>query len=283
MMGGSYQLFCGDCLDILPSIEAASVDCVISDPIYPEISRPYGRMTEAAWMDMMQQVVMESRRILKPTGSAVFVVQPNSNGLGSMRSWTFDFQAWCCKNWNIIQDVYWWNTSAIPEGQAIQGRLMRPSIKLCVWLGESTCYREQDKILWSESEANIAKRAVSRAGKKYRPSGHAVNEKAISNAAILRGGVTPFNLLPIPNANSTTSAGAYGHGAGTPQPLSDWWTRYICPPGGTVCDPFMGSGTMGLSALKYGCKFIGVERDAGYFDIAKNRIENAQPALFEVA
>lgn len=48
------------------------------------------------------------------------------------------------------------------------------------------------------------------------------------------------------------------------------WTR------GTVCDPFMGSGSTGCAAVAMGRPFIGVELDPGYFDIACRRIEEAQ-------
>jgi site-specific DNA-methyltransferase (adenine-specific) len=53
--------------------------------------------------------------------------------------------------------------------------------------------------------------------------------------------------------------------------------------GQTICDPFMGSGTTGVAALQLGRKFIGIELDPGYFDIACKRIEQAwkQPRLFE--
>jgi len=44
----------------------------------------------------------------------------------------------------------------------------------------------------------------------------------------------------------------------------------------TILDPFMGSGTTGVAAVQMGRKFIGIERDAGYFDIACRRIEQAQ-------
>ncbi len=43
-----------------------------------------------------------------------------------------------------------------------------------------------------------------------------------------------------------------------------------------VCDPFMGSGTTGVAAVQMGRDFIGVEREAKYFDIACRRIEDAQ-------
>ena len=51
---------------------------------------------------------------------------------------------------------------------------------------------------------------------------------------------------------------------------------------GTVFDPFMGSGTTGVSCVKLGRKFIGIELEEKYFDIACKRIEEAykQPDLF---
>lgn len=55
------------------------------------------------------------------------------------------------------------------------------------------------------------------------------------------------------------------------------WTR------GTILDPFMGSGTTGVAAVQMGRKFIGIEREPKYFDIACKRIEQAvaQGQLFE--
>lgn len=46
--------------------------------------------------------------------------------------------------------------------------------------------------------------------------------------------------------------------------------------GGTICDPFMGSGTTGVAAVQMQRKFIGIEREPKYFDIACRRIEDAQ-------
>ena len=47
-------------------------------------------------------------------------------------------------------------------------------------------------------------------------------------------------------------------------------------PGGTVLDPFMGSGTTGVACMNLGRKFIGIEIERKYFDIACRRIEDAQ-------
>ena len=55
--------------------------------------------------------------------------------------------------------------------------------------------------------------------------------------------------------------------------------RYLCrlvtPPGGIVLDPFMGSGSTGKAAMMEGFRFIGIEIDRRYFDIACERIEAA--------
>lgn len=54
------------------------------------------------------------------------------------------------------------------------------------------------------------------------------------------------------------------------------------PAGGAALDPFMGSGTTGVAAVKLGRKFIGIEIEPKYFDIACRRISEAlkQPDMF---
>lgn len=61
------------------------------------------------------------------------------------------------------------------------------------------------------------------------------------------------------------------------------WVIELCPKSETVLDPFMGSGTTGVAAVQLGRKFIGIEREPKYFDIACKRIEQAvaQGQLFE--
>lgn len=285
-----YTLHCGDCLDVMATMEDNSIDAIITDPPYPMIKRDYGMMTEAAWMEMMQEVVRQSRRILKPTGSAVFILQPNSEKVGKMRLWLWRFMVWAGEEWNIVQDAYWWNTTSRTVGVSQWG-LMRPSLKYSIWLGNEDCFRNQSAVLWEESMRNRQVRLEKRAydfEKVTHPSttgGPNVRYRMVA-AAERRGGVTPFNVLPIPNCDSATSAGANGHGAGTPLKLADWWTRYICPPGGTVCDPFTGSGTMGIAALSNGCNFVGCEKMEKHYETACTRLasvaQTVQPALLEV-
>ena len=62
------------------------------------------------------------------------------------------------------------------------------------------------------------------------------------------------------------------------------WVIDLCPKADIILDPFMGSGTTGVAAVQIGSKFVGIERDPRYFDIACQRIENAQrqSSLFDV-
>jgi DNA modification methylase len=271
-------LYHGDTLSVLPRLDSASIDAIISDPPYPEIDRPYGRLTEFQWSILMTEVCRQSRRVLKPKGSAVFVLQPNSHKVGSMRGWLFEFQAWICREWNMVQDVWWWNYNAIPTAhtQAARG-LMRPSTKACVWCGDEKCHRDQDAVLLKESERNKTEKRRARINRVTQTSGHSTNELAMYQTAENRGGSVPFNLLPVSGAggNSKVQYG-FGHGAGTPFPLADWWTRYICPPDSIILDPFVGAGTMMLAGLLRGHRVIGIDKKREYLDITIKRCKSAE-------
>lgn len=60
-----------------------------------------------------------------------------------------------------------------------------------------------------------------------------------------------------------------------PVSLMAWLCRLITPPGGIVLDPFMGSGSTGIAAVRLGFRFVGIEQSEEYFDIACRRIEAA--------
>jgi site-specific DNA-methyltransferase (adenine-specific) len=66
------------------------------------------------------------------------------------------------------------------------------------------------------------------------------------------------------------------HPTQKPTKLMAWCISLIPEPNDTIIDPFMGSGTTGVAAVQMGRKFIGIEREGKYFDIACKRIEDAQ-------
>ena len=75
---------------------------------------------------------------------------------------------------------------------------------------------------------------------------------------------------------SGDSTRANTHPTVKPTDLMRYLCRLVTPPGGTVLDPFMGSGSTGKAAVLEGFSFIGIEREAEYVEIAKARIENAK-------
>jgi DNA modification methylase len=58
-----------------------------------------------------------------------------------------------------------------------------------------------------------------------------------------------------------------------PLALMRYLCRLVTPPNGLILDPFMGSGTTGMAAKLEGFRFIGIEKDAEYCEIARKRIE----------
>ena len=76
---------------------------------------------------------------------------------------------------------------------------------------------------------------------------------------------------------SATNAERVGHPTQKPLALMKWCIDQVgVPVGGTILDPFMGSGTTGVAAVQMGRRFIGIEREPEYFDIACARLEAAQ-------
>jgi len=80
-------------------------------------------------------------------------------------------------------------------------------------------------------------------------------------------------------------ANAYPSGFPHPSPKPEcvmlWLVRELTAPGETAIDPFMGSGTTGVACIRTGRKFLGVEIDRHYFNVARDRLERelAQPRL----
>ena len=64
-----------------------------------------------------------------------------------------------------------------------------------------------------------------------------------------------------------------------PTDLMAYLCRLVTPKGGTVLDPFMGSGSTGKAAMQEGFDFVGIEREQNYFAIAEKRLTCSQMSL----
>lgn len=81
-------------------------------------------------------------------------------------------------------------------------------------------------------------------------------------------GKRPQSLIAIPRVSPEKLA----HPNEKPVQLMTWLVDHYCPPDGTVLDPFTGVSPVGVACLETGRKFIGMEIDQNYFEIARNRI-----------
>jgi site-specific DNA-methyltransferase (adenine-specific) len=68
-----------------------------------------------------------------------------------------------------------------------------------------------------------------------------------------------------------------------PVELMRWLVRLVAPVGGTVLDPFTGSGTTGMACRYELREFVGIEREAEYIAIAERRIAAVAPLFWEIS
>ena len=80
-------------------------------------------------------------------------------------------------------------------------------------------------------------------------------------------GITPYAGSRAPTRNN--------HPTVKPTALMRYLCRLVTPPEGVVLDPFMGSGSTGKAAVLEGLAFVGIEREEGYLEIARARIDSA--------
>ena len=88
----------------------------------------------------------------------------------------------------------------------------------------------------------------------------------------------PLNIV----RSSKVGTNDMAHPTEKPAEVMQFIVECMALPGELVCDPFMGSGTTGVACARLGRRFVGVEIEPRYFDIACRRIEEAyrQPRLF---
>lgn len=88
-------------------------------------------------------------------------------------------------------------------------------------------------------------------------------------------GKSPGNVMcaprPAPRHDDETE-----HPHAKPVSLLSKFVLVSCPPDGVVMDPFMGSCSAGAAAIKLGRRFIGIEQDSSYFDVACKRMDEEQ-------
>lgn len=234
-----YKLFNGDCLEVLAQIPDGSVDAVICDPPYGTTSCKWDAIVplEGMWAAL--------RRVCKPKGVIVLTAsQPFTTTLISSNIRGFKY----CWTWEKSNATGFANAKMQP---------LRVIEDVVVFYEALGTYNPQDLI-------NLANPRV-----RTKKTGGIMGRTGFKDG--YRQTVTgyPKNILKIPSERGV-------HPTQKPIPLMEYLIKTYTNESETVLDFTMGSGTTGVAAMNTGRKFIGIELDKGYFDIAKARIDTAE-------
>lgn len=98
-----------------------------------------------------------------------------------------------------------------------------------------------------------------------------------------RGGASRFFYTSKASGEDRERWQGNDHPTVKPTDLMRWLCRLVTPPGGLILDPFMGSGSTGVAAMAEGSRFVGVDLEPRYVEIAERRLKHAtrQPGLFD--
>lgn len=236
----SVWLMKGDCLERMKEIQDGSVDMILTDP-------PYGT-TACKWDSVIDLDLMweQLKRIIKPNGAIVMTAsQPFTSVLvGSNIKWFKESLVW-------VKDL--------PTGHLNANKMhMRKHEDVIVFCEKRPTYNPQK---WGSKPMNSSTR-------KDNGSCYGKSKPATYGGETLR---FPVSAIEINTVNNNSGK---QHPTQKPIALMEYLIKTYTNEGETVLDFTMGSGTTGVAAKNLNRKFIGIEMDDNYFDIAKGRILN---------
>jgi len=240
----TIELYHGDCLEILPTLEAGSVDAVITD-------LPYGT-TQCKWDSIIPFTALwkQMRRLLAP--HSVFVTtasQPFTSAL-------------------IMSNLDWFSHCVVWEKQHPKGfynarrQPLRSHEDIVVFSDGAPVYHPQGL-----TTVNIKSSRRNKGGSGV--YGSMSDAEYIQAEGNFPRSVWRFDAITHGAVHSTQK----------PIALYEYLIRTYANENDVVLDFVMGSGTTGVACVQTGRSFIGIEIDQGYFSIAKKRIEEAQAQL----
>lgn len=257
------NLMQGDCLDRMKEIEDGSVDLTVTSPPYDNL-RTYNNTLNDWNADKWQAILRELFRVTKDGGVVVWIVS-DATIKGSETGTSFRQALYAMDCGFKLHDTMIWEKSTFSAVGALRHRYAPVFEYMFIFAkGTFTTFNPiKDKInkhAGTKHSGTVRQRdgsVRSISGMKY---GKTVAEFG------QRHNVWRINEEKSLNKN---------HPAVFPEALARDHILSWSNPSDTVLDPFLGSGTTGVACVKTNRKFIGIERDETYFNIAKDRIDNA--------
>lgn len=233
----------------MKQIPNGSIDAIITDP-------PYGT-TACKWDSVIPFELMweQLNRIIKPNGAIVlFGSEPFSSSLrmSNIKNYRYD---WI---WEKTKATGFQNSKIQP---------MRKYENISVFYKHKPTYNPQGLIKKQDTKTNV------RSGNIKNEHGFNTYKGKNPNAEYTN---YPINIIKFKNA----SVKGHLHPTQKPTALMEYLIKTYTNENETVLDFTMGSGSTGVACLNTNRKFIGIEMDNNYFDIATKRIKEAQLRLF---
>lgn len=263
----------GDCIDIMRTLPAGSVDAVITSPPYAmQRKSTYGGIPEAEYPEWTVAWMAESMRLLKPDGSVIINIRPHIKN-GVLSDYVLRTRlALRDDGWAELPELIWRKPSAPPTGSPMRPRRTWESL---LWFGKHGR-------AWADPKANGA--PTTEHTKRYGSAKVTSDTAARNGWSHALGGGAKFGDVSRCADVVDMSAGVvrwerhpgFDHPAPFPVGVAEWCGRLICPPAGTILDPFSGSASTGVACVRNGWDYIGIDAVAEYVDMSRKRLAAEQ-------
>jgi DNA modification methylase len=281
-------VFCGDALQLLPELPSSFVDCIVTSPPYfgqrdYDAERQIGSEDSPdEYVAKLVQVFTECLRVLKDSGSLWLNLgdkYADGNLLGM--PWRVALALQTC-GWVLRNDIIWHKPNAMPH--SVKNRLTVDHEYIFFFTKKGAEYfYDQDAI--REEHVTFSESSKMRGGRRHfgkrggtpeegKNRGNSNLHSARWDQAFHPNG---RNKRTVWNVPLSKFRGA--HFAVFPERLIEPCILAGCPEKGLVLDPFFGAGTTGVVSRTWGRKYLGIEANSQYAEMARKRIANVQPQL----
>lgn len=260
----SVNLILGDCLDRMKEIPDGAIDLTVTSPPYDNLRTYNGTLND--WTpEKWQAILRKLYRVTKDGGVVVWVVGDSTVNGGETGS-SFKQALFAIECGFRLHDTMIWrkpnfsNPSRTRYHQVFEYMFVLSK-------GDPTFNAIKDRPnVYAGHTGSFGSNTVTQ------PNG----SKGLRKSSVNTQFGMRHNVWDCQTAGQTGEAKKYGHPAMFPLRLATEHILSWSNVGDTVLDPFLGSGTTGVAAMKTGRRFIGIEREKGYFAIAQGRITKAQ-------
>jgi len=265
-------IYNGDCREILPGIPAGSVDLIVTSPPYADSrKKTYGGIHPDKYVGWFLPICAELHRVLKGDGSFVLNIKERVVN-GERHTYVIELiQAMREQGWLWTEEYCWHKKNCYPGKWSNR---FRDAWERCLHFTKQRKFKMfQEAVMvpvgdWAEKRLAALsetdrKRDESRVGSGF--------GKRIANW-VGRDMVFPTNVIHLATECSNRS-----HSAAFPVGLPSWFIKLFTREGDVVLDPFIGSGTTAIAALTLMRRFVGIEKDDGYADMARREAREFAP------